>query len=252
MKRFKYNKKVDLFAKGCLIYSVLSLLVFCVISFLPVSVSVENFFLISFFISVVIVVIYLLFFEFTPENFDYKVKPDVFSTEYSCFDDFFDNAKKSLTDFELIEIYGKKYDDYEQHIYTHIYFENQVFTQKDFVIIVNADEMTEQLINKSFVDFTWSTESFYGRKLKNLAYNINIITVFCTKHISPELEKLLRTDAGILQSYSIANFFSVMSFDSKNLYLVNRKGWVGKTKYDNCRKKFLKYFSFLFPKETDK
>ena len=252
MKRLKHNKKVEIFVKICTVWCFVSSLIFCAVSLLQASNTVTIICFLLFVIPGIVLIIYPFIFQIIPEDFKFKTTPDVFSIDYSCFGNFSDSAAKALEHSELIEIYCKKYDDYEQHIYSQIYFDNKMFTQKDFVIIVNADETTEELISKAYVDFIRSTESFYGRRLKSIAWNLNIVFVFCTSHITQALEKLLHMDAGFAQSYSLGMFFSVISFDSKNVYLVKRKGLLGKTKYDRCRKKFLNYFSFLFPEQTDK
>ena len=252
MKHFKFSKKAQTFAKICIIWGLVFLLAFFVFLFLPVPFEITLFCAISFMISGFILLFYPLIFGRIPEDFDFKIKPDVFSVDYSCFDDFFDSTKKFLSSYELIEIYGKKYDDFEQHVYTQIYFDNKMLPHKDFIIIVNADETTEELISKADVDFIRSTEEFYRRRLKTIAWDLNVIFVFCASHLTPALEKLLRIDAGFMQTTSMSRFFSVVSFDTQKVYLIRRKGLLGKTKYDRCRKKFLNYFSFLFPKGTDK
>ena len=252
MKPLKYTRKADIFGKVCIVLGNVFFLLWIAAEFLSaygyINIAVSYFCMLILFISGSIVFIYPFIFEHESEDFDSKIKPDKFSTAFSSFDEFFENAEKSLGNFGLTKISTQKYDTYEQHLYS----TGKIFPHKDFVVIINAEDISNEILNHSSEEFVKFAESYYKRGLNRIAWKINIITIICTNRVTPALRKLLNTNGGTEQDFGIGRFFSAISFGRKNLYLINRKGLTGRTKYKKCRKKFLNYFSFLFPEQTDK
>lgn len=253
MKKLKYTKKADIFAKCCCVCGFVFGLLFIVASmFLGGGDNKPHFItiicLVLSIVSGIIIIIYPYIFEEGAEDFGPKIKPDKIPINFSSFSDFFKDAEKSLENFGLIKIASQEHENYKQHLYS----TQRKFKNMDFVLILTADEITWEILNLSSDEFTECIESYFRKDLNRIALNVNIITIVCTKRVTHSLRNILNKNGGTEQSFGIGRFFSAISFGGKNLYLIKQKGLVGKGKYKKCKKKFFKYFHFLLPQQNDK
>ncbi|MBE6645070.1 MAG: hypothetical protein E7612_06820 [Ruminococcaceae bacterium] len=246
MKKLKYTKAADIIVKvACVAGGIFFIAAFCVSTDSPL-------FWIFFGLACIcglVIFIYPYIFDEESDDFskEIKLKPDKFSVEFSFFQEFFEKAKISLESNELTQISSIKHDDYEMYLYA----TPKTIMNLDLVMIINAEEVTKELLDKLPEECIKCVEFYYKKSFNWISYDINLLTTFCVKRITPALRSLLSENYGLRQDYTLAGFLSAISFGRKNLYMVKQKGLIGKTKYKKCKNKFKKYFAFLFPEENE-
>lgn len=248
MKPLKYTRTADIIAKvSCVVAFVFMILYLFIeilygLGYITTGV-VRIVCLILWFVPGFIVLIYPFLFDDDTEDFEPKIKPDKMAIDISSFEDFFNQAEISIVKNGLTKIANESHENYEFYLYA----TPRKITSMDFVLIINTDEITNEILNHSSRAYVESIQSYYQKKLKNLSSNVNVITVVCVKRITPVLRRVLSGNAGLEQDFSMGRFISAISFGGKNLYMIKQKGLIGKAKYKKCKDKFKAYFDFLFP-----
>ena len=116
-----------------------------------------------------------------------------------------------------------------------LFLKQQKFSTLDCFAIVNADELTDPLLEESNKCITEQLSEYY--KGKTITDRVNMIAVFCVQRITPAFQRLV--NGNIQQGLKNGRLPVGISFGGGNIYIAKQNDGFAIAKYKHLRKQFL-------------